>query len=106
MLNRQSGRRIHEHKSIIVRTRKESTVDCFHFTTRKRNFDDLPEACNKYATFDKMAGRIEIEWNNRGDVFIILYETLPNGVEVKETVVFDYRHVTDVVIETDFMCLR
>ena len=99
-------RKTKENKSIIVRTRKENTVGCYHFITYCRDSSNIPSGCNKYASFDKAAERIEVNWNVGGDVFINLYEMHPNGFEVKETVVFDKQHVTAIEIETDFEDLR
>ena len=99
-------RKTKENKSIIVRTRKGNTISCYHFTTYGRDGDDIPSACDKYASFDKAAERIEINWNVGGDVFVYLYETHPNGFEVKETVVFSKEYVTAIEIETDFDYLR
>ena len=103
---RDRNRKTKEHKSIIIRTRKGNTVGCYHFTTYCRDCNDIPSACNKYASFDKAAERIEINWNVGGDVFVNLYDIHPNGFEVKETVVFSKEYVTAIEIETDFKDLR
>jgi hypothetical protein len=103
---RNRNRKTKENKSIIVRTRKGNVVSCHHFTTSYRNALDMPRACNKYVTFDKIAERVEVNWNVGGDVFVYLYETHPNGFEVKETVVFSKEYVTAIEIETDFDNLR
>jgi hypothetical protein len=103
---RAGVRKSKENKSVIVRTRKENTVGCYHFVTYGRDGNNLPNGCSKYATFDKAAERIEINWNVGGDVFIKLYDTHPNGFEVCEAVVFDRKYVTGIEIETDFNALR
>ena len=103
---RNRVRKTKENKSIIVRTRKGNTVGCYHFITYCRNNSDIPSACNKYASFDKAAERIEVNWNVGGDVFISLYDTHPNGFEAVETVVFSKDYVTAIEIETDFDNLR
>lgn len=99
-------RKTKENKSIIVRTRKGNTVGCYRFTTYCRDSNNIPAACNKYASFDKAAERIEVNWNVGGDVCINLYEQHPNGFEVKESVVFSKEYVTAIEIETDFDNLR
>lgn len=103
---RNSNRKTKENKSIIVRTRKGNTISCYHFTTYGRDGDDIPPACNKYVTFDKIAERVEVNWNVGGDVFVNLYDSHPNGFEAKETVIFDKKYVTAIEIETDFDNLR
>lgn len=103
---RNKRRKNMEHKSIIVRTRKGNTEGCYHFTTYGRDNDDIPSGCDRFSTFDKIAERVEVNWNVGGDVIIILYETHPNGFEVMERVVFDKRCVTGIDIETDFKNLR
>lgn len=103
---RDRERKTKEHKSIIVRTKKGNTISCYMFTTPGRNTHGLPSGANKYASFDKVAERLEINWNVGGDVFVYLYEEHPNGFEVKETVVFNKEHVTGIEIETDFRGLR
>lgn len=94
-----------EHRSIIIRTKKDLTVGCYHFITYGRN-TNIPMACNRYESFTKVSDRIEITWNVGGDVFVLLYEKHPNGLDVMETVVFDKKYVTDIIIETDFKELR
>lgn len=103
---RNRSRQTKEHKSIIVRTKKGNTVDVFSFVTTGKFSDNLPSACNKLASFDKVADRVEINWNVGGDVFITLYNPHPNGFEIKETIVFDKEYVTEITIETDFIRLR
>lgn len=104
MINRD--RKYREHKSVIVRTRKGSTVDCFHFATTGRNHTDIPSGAPIYATYDKSAERIEVNWNVGGDLFVTLYNPHPNGFDVVETVTFDKQYITEVTIQTDFKCLR
>jgi len=99
-------RKLQENKSIIVRTRKGNTVGCYHFITYGRNANNLPKACQHYASFDKAAERIEIGWNVGGDVFVNLYEVHPNGFTICESVIFDKKYVTAIEIETDFDNLR
>jgi hypothetical protein len=103
---RDRERKQKEQKSIIIRTKKGNTVNCYHFTTYGRDSHDLPSGANRYATFDKAAERIEVNWNVGGDVFIRLYERHPNGFDVVDTVVFDKKFVTAIEIETDFKNLR
>jgi hypothetical protein len=103
---RNRDRKKEEHKSIIVRTRKGNTEGCYHFITYGRNDDTLPNACDRYSTFDKAAERIEINWNVGGDVCVNLYDDHPNGFVVKESVVFDKKYVIGIEIETDFKNLR
>ena len=100
MLNRE--RKTKEHKSIIIRTRKDNTVIAYMFTTYSMGFGDRPSACQKYATFNKIADRVEISWNVGGDVFIHLYQKHPDGFEAVEKIVFDKKNVTAIEIETYF----
>jgi hypothetical protein len=103
---RDRKRKVKENKSIIVRTKKGNTFGCYSFTTYGRDSKTLPSGASRYATFDKAAHRIEINWNVGGDVFIYLYEKHPNGFNIVEKVIFDKEYVTAVEIETDFNDLR
>jgi hypothetical protein len=98
-------RKTKEVKSILVRTKKGNTLTCYHFIGVNAN--TIPPECRQhYASYDKVAERVEITWNVGGDVFIYLYNTHPNGFEVVERVLFDRRWVTNIEIETDFTELR
>jgi hypothetical protein len=101
MLNKT--RRTKENKSIIIHTRNGNTVSAYRFVTYDcDNLKTIPSGRQRCTTFDKMAEKIEINWNVGGDVFVYLYEAHPNGFEVRETVVFDKKVVTGIEIETDF----
>lgn len=100
-----SSRNRKEQKSIIVRTRKGNTINCYHFMTHGRNVD-APSSCSHLVTCDKNAERIEFTWNIDGDVVILLTNKHPNGFDVTERVIFDKRIVTGIEVETDFEELR
>jgi hypothetical protein len=95
-----------EHKSVIVRTRRGNTVDCFHFMTPNYNCGNvLPTLFNP----SKIADKIELSHFVGGMLCVVLTSEKSNGngkYNVIEKVYFEKDLVTEIEVFTEFDACR
>jgi hypothetical protein len=95
-----------EHKSVIVRTRRGNTVNCFHFMTPNYNCGNVLPT---FLSPSKIADKIELSHFVGGMLCVVLTSEKSNGnnkYNVIEKVYFEKDLVTEIEVFTEFDSCR